>query len=117
VFFANSAFQKGIMMRMSSTALAVFQKSKRPLSQWNENLNAYSLICGHLEIGESFRECCEREIIEELECQASQIQLATIPLTILRFGEFSNSAGEETDYGLRTTNGTSLLPGWIKTFC
>jgi len=53
-------------MRTSTAAIAAIQQHDAWLVQWNENWNAYSLIGGHLETGESFRECCEREIMEAL---------------------------------------------------
>jgi len=56
----------GSIMRTSTAAIAAIQQHDAWLVQWNENWNAYSLIGGHLETGESFRECCEREIMEAL---------------------------------------------------
>ena len=54
-------------MRFSEAALALItrvnaQGETEYLTQWNEKWQAYSLIGGHHEEGESFRECCIREI-------------------------------------------------------
>jgi len=85
-------------MRTSLAALAIIQQQATWLVQWNEKWNAYSLIGGHVESDETFRECCEREIMEELECQANSIKLSSTPYVALRFREFSESAKVETDY-------------------
>ena len=59
-------------MRYSEAALAwITQVSPdgHPLvlTQWSTTWQAYSLIGGHREPSESFRECCIREIEEELQ--------------------------------------------------
>ena len=85
-------------MRKSTAALAIIQQRSGWLVQWSNSWKAYSLIGGHVETGETFRECCEREIVEELECEANQFELAIAPLATLRFREFSIAAQQETDY-------------------
>jgi 8-oxo-dGTP pyrophosphatase MutT (NUDIX family) len=85
-------------VRISAGALAVIQCGDQVLVQWNKNWNAYSLIGGHVEAGESFRECCQREITEELECSAEHCQVSQSPQAVLRFREFSSSAHDETEY-------------------
>jgi 8-oxo-dGTP pyrophosphatase MutT (NUDIX family) len=85
-------------MRNSKAALAIVERSKTWLIQWNDNWNAYSLIGGHVETDESFNACCERETVEELECDVNQFKIDSAPFTVLRFREFSKAAREETDY-------------------
>ena len=85
-------------MRTSSAALAIVRQNVSLLLQWNYSWDAYSLIGGHVEAGETFHKCCAREIIEELECGDNQFRIDPEPLTTLRFREFSKAAGEETDY-------------------
>ena len=85
-------------MRTSTASLTIIKKLDTLLLQWNVNWDAYSLIGGHVEVGETLQECCEREVIEELECDTNQFEIDSAPLTILRFSEFSKAAGEQTDY-------------------
>lgn len=85
-------------MRVSAAALSIIQESNAWLVQWNENWHAYSLIGGHVEPGETFRECCVREVAEELECSESVVEAAPDAYATLRFCEYSKAAKEETDY-------------------
>ncbi len=83
-------------MRTSQAALALFSRvnshgENEYLTQWNKAWQAYSLIGGHVEVGETFRACCVREVVEELECDAAQFLVATKPIITLRFQEFSNA--------------------------
>ena len=91
------------MTRFSEAALALVSRKNvtahtEYLAQWNHNWNAYSLIGGHVEDGETFRQACLREICEELECDAAGIQLAPYPYATLRFREYSRAAKQDTDY-------------------
>jgi 8-oxo-dGTP pyrophosphatase MutT (NUDIX family) len=85
-------------LRHSKAALAIIERNNAWLVQWNDAWQAYSLIGGHLEAGESFRECCIREIVEELECEPDNIDVAVEPYADLRFDEFSRAAGVDTKY-------------------
>ena len=90
-------------MRTSQAALAFITRVNSSgqteyLTQWNDGWQAYSLIGGHVETGETFRQCCQREIDEELLCTASDYELAPYPYATLRFPEFSKAAREMTDY-------------------
>ena len=91
------------MTRKSEAALAWISRVNDSretefLTQWNHNWNAYSLIGGHVESGESFHQGCSREIEEELLCTTSDYELAPNPFVTLRFREFSKAACQETDY-------------------
>ena len=90
-------------MRTSRAALALItrldaSKQTEFLTQWSDSWLAYSLIGGHVEPGESFRQCCQREISEELECDTRAFKLQRSTLKSLRFQEFSKAAGVDTDY-------------------
>jgi len=58
-------------MRTSVAALALIRRAAPTgdeyLTQWNEKWGMYSLVGGHVEGEETFRECCVREVAEELE--------------------------------------------------
>lgn len=90
-------------MRTSRAALALItrldaSKQTQYLTQWSDSWHAYSLIGGHVEPGETFRQCCHREICEELECESKDFKLQRSPIKCLRFQEFSKAAGVDTDY-------------------
>lgn len=90
-------------MRTSAGALALITRvnsfgQTEFLTQWNEKWQAYSLIGGHVEDGETFHQACVREITEELNCTAHEITAAPYPYATLRFHEFSRSARQVTDY-------------------
>lgn len=90
-------------MRTSRAALALItrldaSKQTQYLTEWSDSWHAYSLIGGHVEPGETFRQCCHREICEELECDPKDFKLQSSPLKGLRFQEFSKAAGVDTHY-------------------
>lgn len=94
-------------MRISEAALALItrvnaQDEAEYLTQWNEKWQAYSLIGGHREEGESFRECCLREVEEELGLKriADFTVAAKSVGSTVDFTMDSMSAGEETRYGI-----------------
>jgi 8-oxo-dGTP pyrophosphatase MutT (NUDIX family) len=92
-------------MRISEAAFALItrvnaQGEAEYLTQWNEKWHAYSMIGGHREEGESFRECCIREVQEELGLvPGSDIHIADTPLRPAdEFTEFSQSTQVQTRY-------------------
>ena len=58
-------------MRVSIAGLACIRRvgaaGPEYLTQWSDRWGMFSLVGGHVEAGETFRECCVREIEEELE--------------------------------------------------
>lgn len=95
-------------MRISEAALALItrvntQDETEYLTQWNEKWQAYSLIGGHREEGESFRECCIREIEEELELKRDvNFGVPETPVApTVEFMMYSKTAGEETRYRMQ----------------
>ncbi len=89
-------------MRTSAAALALIPKpgqTARWLVQWNESWQAYALVGGHVESGESYAGCVAREITEELGLAAgTQFRVGLYPLVRLDFRAFSASAQAETEY-------------------
>lgn len=92
-------------MRVSEAALALItrvnaQGETEYLTQWNEKWQAYSLIGGHREAGESFRECCIREVEEELGLKRDvDFTVADDPVTpTCEYTAYSHSALEKTRY-------------------
>jgi ADP-ribose pyrophosphatase YjhB (NUDIX family) len=68
------------------------------LAQWNRKWQAFNLIGGHVEVGETCRECVVREMIEELDIAADQFRVEPDPLTRIEFEAFSVPAQEMTAY-------------------
>jgi tetratricopeptide (TPR) repeat protein len=94
-----------IRMRVSEAALALITRNNSLgqiefLTQWNAKWQAYSLIGGHRERGESFLDCCHREVEEELGLvpyvDFTAAKDPTFP--VLEFQAFSRSAQQETAY-------------------
>lgn len=91
-------------MRTSRGAFAYIVRQVPPeereyLVQWNPNWKAFNFIGGGVEPGESFRECCVREIAEELAIEEHiGYHVADQPLAHLEYQAFSESAGQETAY-------------------
>ena len=90
-------------MRKSEAGLALItrvnsRQETEYLAMWNDKWNAYSLIGGHVEDGETFRQACLREIVEEIECDQTEIKVSAYSYATLRFREYSSAARQETDY-------------------
>jgi 8-oxo-dGTP pyrophosphatase MutT (NUDIX family) len=90
-------------MRSSVAAFALFRRAApggevEYLTQWNEAWNAYHLVGGHKE-DESFRDCCVREIVEELGMtEGHDFTVAAKPQSRLHYIHWSERARTETDY-------------------
>ena len=95
-------------MRTSEASLALITRvnalgETEYLTQWNEKWQAYSLIGGHREESESFRECCIREVEEELGLRRDVgFAVPEVPITpAIEFVMYSKTAGEETRYRMQ----------------
>ena len=92
-------------MRVSEAGLALIRRvgadgSAEYLTQWSARWARFSLVGGHVEPGESFRECCVREVAEELELVAG-VGFRVAPEAVGPVCEYravSGSAGVETLY-------------------
>jgi 8-oxo-dGTP pyrophosphatase MutT (NUDIX family) len=70
------------------------------LAQWNPKWGSFHLVGGHKRDSESFRDCCRREVMEELELSDAEFRVAEVPFAHLEYEAYSRSAGEMTDYVL-----------------
>ena len=70
------------------------------LLRWNRKWESYALIGGHLEPGETYRECLLREIHEEIGLKADDLCVSMEPIETLSYVAFSKRANEETQYTL-----------------
>src|SRR5262245_60672328 len=92
-------------MRTSIGAFALIRRATATgdewLAQWNERRQAYNFAGGHKRSGESFRECCAREVTEELGLvEGRDFSLAPAPVAHLEYTDWSRSAQAETAYTL-----------------
>jgi 8-oxo-dGTP pyrophosphatase MutT (NUDIX family) len=90
-------------MRQSQAALAVIRRMDQGqpvwLAQWNRSWNAYALVGGDKRPTESFRDCLDREIAEELGWhEGADFTVAATPPVHLEFTAWSESAHQETAY-------------------
>lgn len=95
-------------MRVSEAALALItrinaQGETEYLTQWNEAWQAYSLVGGHVEAGETFRECCVREAEEELKLLSkSDFRVASEAVgATYEYDDVSKAAGVMTHYRIQ----------------
>lgn len=90
-------------MRTSISALALisrWKESKRQwLVQWHETWKAFNLVGGHREEGETFRDCCVREVNEELGLvEGTGFHVESTPRIHLEFEAYSWGRHELTAY-------------------
>lgn len=90
-------------MRESIASVALIryqdQADTKWLTRWNDKWRAYSLVGGHLEPGESFRDCIIREVTEELGLQPDiDFVVSPRPVAHLEFVAWSASARSDTAY-------------------
>lgn len=92
-------------MRISRASLALIRRvgpvgATEYLTRWNDRWQAFSLIGGHVEAGESYRDCCIREVAEELDLTPEvDFRVASQPIgDRCQYTELSKSAGVPTEY-------------------
>src|SRR5262245_52404020 len=91
-------------MRSSVAAFALIRRAVAGgrveyLGQWNDGWHAYHFVGGHQRDGESFRDCCIREVAEELDLvECRDFRVADERRNHLRYIHFSERAKVETDY-------------------
>ena len=90
-------------MRQSTAAVALIRRQQRGqtvwLAQWNPGWQRYHFVAGHKRPNETFRECAEREIGEELDLQkGSDFTVDEEPLAHLEYTAWSEGAKAETNY-------------------
>src|SRR5580692_8912597 len=101
-------------MRTSVAALALFRRAApgggvEYLAQWHQRWQAFHFIGGHREAGESFRDCCVRETVEELGLVEGQhFRVAAEPRAHLEYVAHSVGSGAETAYTMEVFD-TELL--------
>src|SRR5262249_12766629 len=97
-------------MRTSVAAFALFRRAAPDgrveyLAQWNAGWNAFHFVGGHKHDDESFRDCCVREVREELGLVEGQgFRVAAERRSRLRYVHWSESAQAETDYTIELFN-------------
>jgi 8-oxo-dGTP pyrophosphatase MutT (NUDIX family) len=91
-------------MRQSSAAFAWIEcptpDGPRWLTQWNSKWQAFNLVGGHREQGESFRECVVRELVEELGISPAEFAVAAEPIAQIEFEAWSVPAAAMTAYSM-----------------
>jgi 8-oxo-dGTP pyrophosphatase MutT (NUDIX family) len=90
-------------MRRSIAAAALIHRLENGQSQWLVQWNSlwqrFYFVSGHKEPEETFRQCMERELTEELQFrQGIHFNVATEPICHLDYDTWSRSAEMETRY-------------------
>src|SRR5438874_7206860 len=91
-------------MRTSVAALALFRRAAPSgcveyLAQWNDAWSAFHFIGGHKRVDESFRHCCVREVVADLDLvEERDFRIALERRQHLRYIHSSGNAGVETGY-------------------
>lgn len=86
-------------MRTSLAAFALLVVDERWLVRWNERWAAFNLVGGHKEDDETFRQCCLREVNEELGLVPEvDFTVTAEPIKQIEYDSYSKSAGTMTRY-------------------
>jgi 8-oxo-dGTP pyrophosphatase MutT (NUDIX family) len=103
-------------MRTSVAAFALFRRAAASrhveyLAQWNEAWHAFHFVGGHKRDDESFRDCCVREVAEELGLvEGRDFRLAPERRCHLRYIHRSESARADTAYTVELFDAELLSP-------
>jgi 8-oxo-dGTP pyrophosphatase MutT (NUDIX family) len=103
-------------MRTSVAAFALFRRDAPAgrveyLAQWNEAWHAFHFVGGHKRDDESFRDCCIREVAEELGLvEGRDFRLAPERRCHLRYIHWSESARADTSYTIELFDAELLSP-------
>jgi len=105
-------------MRISQAGLACVRRDgptgPEYLAQWSAKWGMYSLVGGHVEAGETFRECCAREVAEELYLPPSAFTVADSPLApTVEYTTISGGAKVETQYRMELYAVDLLTPAAV----
>ena len=92
--------------RVSEASVALIcrreQDQPRWLARWNRNWQCYYFIGGHRHDDETFRECLEREMQEELAVlEGIHYTVSDEPIACIDYVAESGSAGVDTQYILQ----------------
>ena len=107
-------------MRTSVAAMAVIARVTPAgetawLTQWNAKWGRLNLVGGHTRPGESFRDCCAREVAEELGlADGRDFRVTPEPLARVEYAGHSASAGEETRYTFELFRVELLSPAVVE---
>lgn len=103
-------------MRTSVAAFALFRRPAPAgrveyLAQWNPGWHAFHFIGGHKRDSESFRECCAREVSEELGlAEGRDFRIAPERRNHLRYIHWSERAKADTAYTVELFDAELLAP-------
>jgi ADP-ribose pyrophosphatase YjhB (NUDIX family) len=106
-------------MRISKAGLALITRlgpndDVEYLVQWSDTWQMYSLIGGHVEAGESYRDCCVREVAEELDLVPTEYVVTAEPLWRLEYEAFSHSRRAMTLYRVELFRVTLASPDVVR---
>jgi hypothetical protein len=110
-------------MRTSVAAFALFRRASLAgfveyLAQWNEGWHAFHLVGGHKRENESFRDCCVREVFEELGLvEGRDVRVAPERRCHLRYVHWSERAQADTDYTVELFDAELLSPAAASVEC
>jgi 8-oxo-dGTP pyrophosphatase MutT (NUDIX family) len=91
-------------MRTSVAAFALFRRAAPAghveyLAQWNDGWHAFHFVGGHKHDSESFRDCCAREVAEELGLvEGRDFRISSERRCHLRYTHWSERAQTDTAY-------------------
>jgi 8-oxo-dGTP pyrophosphatase MutT (NUDIX family) len=103
-------------MRTSVAAFALFRRAAPTgrveyLAQWNDGWHAFHFVGGHKLDDESFRDCCVREVAEELGLiEGRDFRVAPERRSHLRYIYWSERAQTDTAYTVELFDAELLSP-------